>query len=57
MSTKSKQIEFVESYSRRSTIFDLMSAIALVGFRPFGQACVQFIARMTAGRQPEDMQT
>ena len=33
-----------------------MSAMALAGLRPLGHAWVQFIARMPAGRQPEDMQ-
>ena len=30
-------------YTRRSTIIFLISAIALAGFRPFGQVCAQFM--------------
>ena len=30
-------------YSRRSAIFSLMLAIALAGFKPFGQVVVQFM--------------
>ena len=30
-------------YTRRSTIIFLISAIALAGFKPFGQVCAQFM--------------
>lgn len=38
------------SYTRRSTIIFLISAIALAGLRSFGQACAQFIARVARRR-------
>ena len=32
-----------DDYTRRSTIIFLISAIALAGFNPLGQACEQFM--------------